>query len=101
MKIAIACCAMLMCEHQKGHVVRAQVQACKLSSGVVMDGERFTLSKESILWVRQQIDGLTLADPCKRSHLSAACLVTSIEHGIAILVLIDEGLHGSALALVR
>jgi hypothetical protein len=66
-----------------------------------MDGERFTQSKESILWVRQQIDGITLAEPCKRSHLSAACFVTSIEHGLAILVLVDEGLHGSALALVR
>ena len=66
-----------------------------------MEGERFTQSKESILWVQRQVDGLSLAEPCKRSHLSAACFVTSIEHGIAILVLIDEGLHGSALALVR
>jgi len=66
-----------------------------------MDGERFSQSKESILWVRQQVDGLALANPSKRSHLSSACLITAIEHGIAILVLIDEGLHGSALALVR
>ena len=66
-----------------------------------MDGERFSQSKESILLVRQQVDGLALANPSKRSHLSSACLITAIEHGIAILVLIDEGLHGSALALVR
>jgi hypothetical protein len=50
-----------------------------------MDGERFRQSKESIPWVRQQVDGLTLTKPCKRSHLSAACLVTSIEHGIGRL----------------
>jgi hypothetical protein len=64
-------------------------------------GDKFTRSKESILWVQQQVDGLTLAEPCKRSHVSAACLINSIEHGMAILVLVDEGLYGSALALVR
>jgi hypothetical protein len=64
-------------------------------------GDKFTRSEESILWVQQQVDGLTLAEPCKRSRVSAACLITSIEHGMAILVLVDEGLYGSALALVR
>jgi len=54
-----------------------------------------------MLWIQQRIDGLTLANPCKRSHLSAACLHASIEHGIAIFVLVNDGLHGSALALVR
>ena len=57
--------------------------------------------KESMLWVQQHLDGLTLAEPCKRSYLSGACLHASIEHGMAILVLVDEGLYGSALALIR
>jgi hypothetical protein len=42
-----------------------------------------------------------LAEPGKRSHLSGACLHASIEHGFAILVLVDEDLCGSALALIR
>jgi hypothetical protein len=66
-----------------------------------MEDERYTKSKESVLWVRQQVDGLNLAEPCKRSHLSSACLVTSIEHGLAILLLLEEGLHGSSFALMR
>jgi hypothetical protein len=54
-----------------------------------------------MLWVQQHLDGLSLAEPCKRSNLSGACLHASIEHGMAILVLVDEGLYGSALALIR
>ncbi len=64
-------------------------------------GEKLSRYKESMLWVQQHVDGLTLAEPCKRSYLSGACLHASIEHGLAILVLVDEDLYGSALALIR
>lgn len=67
----------------------------------VIKGDKLSRYKESILWVQQRLDGLTLAEPCKRSHLSGACLHASIEHGFAILILVDEDLHGSALALIR
>ena len=67
----------------------------------VINGDKLSQYKESIIWVKQHLDGLTLAEPCKSSYLSAACLHTSIEHGIAILVLVDEELYGSALALIR
>ncbi len=67
----------------------------------VIEDDKLLRYKESILWVQQHLDGLTLAEPCKRSYLSGACLHASIEHGMAILVLVDEGLYGSALALIR
>jgi hypothetical protein len=54
-----------------------------------------------MLWVQQHLERLTLAEPCKRSHLAGACLHASIEHGFAILVLVDEDLFGPALALIR
>ena len=63
--------------------------------------DKLARCKESMLWVKQHLDGLTMAEPCKRSYLSAACLHACIEHGVAILVLVDEGLDGSALALIR
>ena len=67
----------------------------------VSRGDRLSRYKESMVWVQRHLDGLTLAEPCKRSYLSGACLHASIEHGMAILVLVDEGLYGSALALMR
>lgn len=67
----------------------------------VIKGDKLSRYRESILWVQQRLDGLTLAEPCRRSYLSGACLHTSIEHGFAILVLVDEDLYGSALALIR
>jgi hypothetical protein len=67
----------------------------------VIEDDKLLRYKESILWVQQHLDGLTLAEPCKRSYLSGACLHASIEHGFAILVLVDEDLHGSAVALIR
>jgi hypothetical protein len=67
----------------------------------VVKDDSFSRCKESILWVQQHLDGLTLANPCKRSHLSGGCLHASIEHGMAILILVGEGLYGSALALMR
>lgn len=65
------------------------------------NGDTLLRYKESMLWVQKRLDGLTLAEPCKRSHLSGACLHASIEHGFAILILVDEDLPGSALALIR
>lgn len=67
----------------------------------MIEGDKYARYKESMLWAQQHLDGLTLAEPCKRSYLSGACLHASVEHGFAILVLVDEGLYGSALALVR
>lgn len=67
----------------------------------VVKGDRFSRCKESMLWVQQHVDGLTLAVPGKRSNLSGGCLHASIEHGMAILILVDKGLCGSALALMR
>jgi hypothetical protein len=67
----------------------------------VIEDDKLLRYKQSMLWVQQHLDGLTLAEPCKRSYLSGACLHASIEHGFAILVLVDEDLHGSALALIR
>ncbi len=63
--------------------------------------DRFSQCKESMIWVQQHLDGLTLAEPSKRSHLAGGCLHACIEHGTAIVVLVGEGLNGSALALVR
>jgi hypothetical protein len=68
---------------------------------IVINSDKLSRYKESMLWVKEHLDGLTLAEPCKRSHLSGACLHASIEHGMAIVVLVDEGLYGSALALIR
>lgn len=67
----------------------------------VVKGDKFSRCKESMLWVQQHVNGLTLVEPGKRLHLSGGCLHASIEHGMAILVLVDEGLYGSALALIR
>lgn len=67
----------------------------------VFNCDRFSRCKDSMIWVQQHLDGLTLAEPCKRSHLSGGCLHACIEHGMAIVVLVGEGLCGSALALVR
>lgn len=67
----------------------------------MITGDRYSRYKESMLWVQQHLDGLTLADPCKRSYLSGACLHASFEHGLAILVLVHEELYGSVLALIR
>ena len=67
----------------------------------VIKGDKHSRYRESILWAQRHLDGITLAEPCKRSYLSGACLHASIEHGQAILVLVDEELYGSALALVR
>ena len=67
----------------------------------VIKSEKLSRYKESMLWVQQHLEGLTLAELCKRSHLAGACLHASIEHGFAIIVLVDEDLFGSALALIR
>ncbi len=65
------------------------------------DKDNIWCCKESMAWVQQNLNGLKLADASKRSILSGGCLHASIEHGMAIVVLVDEGLHGSALALIR
>ena len=64
-------------------------------------GDSFSRCKDSLIWVQQHLDGLTLSEPSKRSHIAGGCLHACIEHGMAILILVDHGLHGSALALAR
>jgi hypothetical protein len=63
--------------------------------------ERLKRSDDTVLWVHQQLNGLHIGDGNKRVHLAAGCLHTAVEHGQAIVSLVHDGLHGSALALVR
>lgn len=58
-------------------------------------------SEDTLGWVQQNLDGLHLGGGDKRSHLAAGCLLTAVEHGQAIVVLVGDGLHGPALAIVR
>lgn len=83
------------------NVVCRQCEQCWRRVVNVITGDKHLRYRESMLWVQQHLDGLILAEPCKRTYLSGACLHASIEHGMAILVLVDEGLYGSALALIR
>ena len=58
-------------------------------------------SEDTLIWVQEHLDGLHIGEGNKRVHLAARCLHTAVEHGQAIVVLVAEGLSGSALALVR
>lgn len=65
-------------------------------------------SGELGLWVHSRLDGLRLskfsqedASQRKRARIAGGCLHTAIEHSQAIVLLISEGMFGSALALVR
>jgi len=58
-------------------------------------------SEDTLIWVQQHLDGLYIGEGNKRVHLAAGCLHTAVEHGQAIVLLVAEGIHGSALALVR
>ncbi len=58
-------------------------------------------SEDTLIWVQQHLDGLHIGEGNKRVHLAAGCLHTAVEHGQAIVVLVAEGIYGSALALVR
>ena len=80
--------------------------------------ERLRESDRVLLWVNSKLDGMKipqLADDNrqvpdeeddrrkqrKRSRLACACWHVAVEHSMAIVVLVHEKLHGSALALIR
>jgi hypothetical protein len=58
-------------------------------------------SEDTLIWVQHHLDGLHIGEGNKRVHLAAGCLHTAVEHGQAIVVLVAEGIYGSALALMR
>ena len=60
-------------------------------------------SERTLIWVADQLDGLTLPGLSgnKRLRLAAGCLHLAIEHAQAIVVLTQEKCFGSALALQR
>jgi hypothetical protein len=64
---------------------------------------RLQTSDDVVRWVHTNLDGArvpALPDE-KRVQLAAACWHVAIDHQIAIVVLIHETLHASALALMR
>ena len=56
-----------------------------------------------IHWVHARLDGLKVPDlpTSKRVQLTGACWHLVVEHHGAVVVLVESGLHGSALALLR
>ena len=54
-------------------------------------------------WIYEKLHGLKIATLAnsKRAQLAGACWHVTVEHSMAIVVLVDQSLHGSALALVR
>ena len=59
-------------------------------------------SEDTAEWIYEKVNGLRLAESGgKRAHIAAGALYTAVEHEQAIVALIAQGLHGSALALLR
>jgi hypothetical protein len=60
-------------------------------------------SGDVLRWVHSNLDGLKVQQiqDSKRATLAAGCWHVAIEHGQAVVVLVHEGLYGSALALIR
>ena len=60
-------------------------------------------SDRILLWVQSKLDGMKIPQlpDDKRSQLAAGCWHVAIEHSMAIVVLVHEALHGSALAMIR
>lgn len=56
-----------------------------------------------MLWIHQQLDGRRLQElsTSKRVQLATSCWHVAIEHHQSIVILVAEGQHGSALALIR
>jgi hypothetical protein len=54
-------------------------------------------------WIHSRLDGMRLdtLPTSKRVQLASACLHIAVEHAQAIVVLVDNGLFGSALAMQR
>ncbi len=66
-------------------------------------GRSLNESERTLIWVADNINGLTVPgmSDSKRLTLAASCLHMAIEHGQAIVILIEEKCFGSALALQR
>ena len=70
--------------------------------------QRLKKSDDLVCWVHSKLDGmdipqlqiLQLPDK-KRLQLALACWHVAIDHSMAIVVLVHETLHGSALTLIR
>jgi hypothetical protein len=60
-------------------------------------------SIENLKWVVDTFHGLVIPSlpTSKRAQLAGGCFHVAIEHGQAIVVLVDERLYGSALAMQR
>ena len=63
----------------------------------------FQHAKATMFWVQEHLDGRQLPGlpTIKRHQLASACLHVAVEHSQAIIVLVEEKLFASALALVR
>jgi hypothetical protein len=74
------------------------------STAAPIDLDAWILESRRVMeWVHSKLNGLqipALAED-KRRQLACACWFVSVEHSMAIVVLVDDKLYGSALALVR
>jgi hypothetical protein len=64
---------------------------------------RIRTSTETLLWVQANLNGLRIErlSEEKRLQLAGACWHVAAEHSQAIVVLLNEGLNASALAMIR
>ena len=56
---------------------------------------------DDLVRIQECIDGLQIPDMAKRQHLGCASLHAAVEHSQGIVILVEEGLTGTALALLR
>jgi hypothetical protein len=65
--------------------------------------ERLKESDRIVHWVHSKLNGTRIPQlpDDKRAQLSCACWSVTVEHSMAIVVLVHESLFGSALALIR
>ena len=65
--------------------------------------QRIRESERILQWVQSKLNGMKIPQlpDDKRSQLASACWHVAIDHSMAIVVLVRETLHGSALALIR
>ena len=65
--------------------------------------QRLQESERSMNWVHSKLDGMKIPQlpEDKRSQLASACWHVANEHSMAIVVLVRQTLHGSALTLIR
>ena len=65
--------------------------------------QRLQESERILHWVQSKLHGMKIPQlpDDKRSQLASACWHVTIDHSMAIVVLVHETLHGSALALIR